>query len=51
MVVWIKMQLSMEVGLGPGDFVLVGDPAPLPQSPNSQFIQDSILTHWTQKST
>ena len=25
------MQLGMEVGLGPGDFVLDGDPAPLPK--------------------
>jgi len=24
----IKMPLDMEVGLGPGDFVLDGDPAP-----------------------
>jgi len=28
---WIKMALSMEVGLGPGHFVLDGDPAPLPK--------------------
>ena len=29
---WIKMKLGMEVGLGPGDIVLDGDPAaPLPQ--------------------
>jgi len=25
---WIKMRLGMEVGLGPADFVLDGDPAP-----------------------
>jgi len=25
---WIKMPLGMEVGLGPGDFVLEGDRAP-----------------------
>ena len=25
---WIKMPLGMEVGLGPGDFVFDGDPAP-----------------------
>jgi len=25
---WIKMPLGMEVGLGPGDFALDGDPAP-----------------------
>jgi len=28
---WIKMPLGMEVGLGPGDFVLEEDPAPTPQ--------------------
>jgi len=27
----IKMSLDMELGLGPGDFVLDGDPAPLPK--------------------
>ena len=25
---WIKMPLGVKVGLGPGDFVLDGDPAP-----------------------
>jgi len=28
---WIKMVLGMDVGLSPGDSVLHGDPAPLPQ--------------------
>jgi len=28
---WIKMPLGMEVSFGPGDFVLDGDPAPLPK--------------------
>jgi len=28
MAAWIKMPLCMERGLGPGDFVLDGDPAP-----------------------
>ena len=28
---WIKMPLGMELGLSPGDFVLDGDPAPLPK--------------------
>jgi len=28
---WIKMQLGMVVDLGPGDFVLDGDPTPLPK--------------------
>jgi len=27
----IKVALGMEVGLGPGDFVLDGDPTPTPQ--------------------
>jgi len=27
---WIKMKLSMQVGLGPGHIVLYGDPAPPP---------------------
>jgi len=27
----IKMSLGMELGLGPGDFVLDGDPAPPPR--------------------
>ena len=27
---WIKMKLGMEVGLGPGDFLFDGDPAPPP---------------------
>jgi len=31
MAAWIKMPLDMEEGLGPGDFVLDGDPAPLPK--------------------
>jgi len=33
---WIKMPLSMEVGLGPGHIVLDGDPAPLPQKGHSR---------------
>jgi len=28
---WIKMPLGMEVGVGPGDIVLDGDPVPLPK--------------------
>jgi len=28
---WIKVPLGMEVGLGPGDFVLDGDQPPPPQ--------------------
>jgi len=40
MAAWIKMPLGMELGLGPGDFVLGGDPASLPKrgrSPTPQF--------------
>jgi len=32
---WIKMPLGMEVGLSAGDFVLDGDPAPLPKKGRS----------------
>ena len=28
---WIKLPLGMEIGLAPGDFVLDGDPLPLPK--------------------
>jgi len=31
MAAWITMPLGMELGLGPGDLVLNGDPAPPPQ--------------------
>jgi len=31
MAAWIKMSLGIELGLGPGDFVLDGDPAVLHQ--------------------
>ena len=31
MAAWIKMSLGMELGLGPGDIVLDGDPATLPK--------------------
>ena len=32
---WIKMPLGTEVGLGPGDIVLGGDPAPPPKKGHS----------------
>ena len=36
---WIKVPLGTELGLGPGDFVLDGDPAPLPKKGhNPQFL-------------
>jgi len=31
----IKIKLDMEVGLGPGDIVLDGDPGPLPENGHS----------------
>jgi len=31
MAAWIKMPLGMEVGFGPGDFLLDGDTAPPPE--------------------
>jgi len=36
---WIKMPLGMEVGFGPGDVVLDGEPAPPPKEGRSpQFL-------------
>ena len=40
MAAWIKMSIGMELGLGPGDFVLDGDPAHSPKGgaePPPQF--------------
>jgi len=34
---WIKMALGMEAGLGPGHFVLDGDPAPPPRGTAPNF--------------
>jgi len=40
MAAWIKMSLGMELGLGPGDFVLDGDPAdPFPKGGRSPLPQ------------
>jgi len=44
---WIKMPLSMEVGIGPGDFVLDGDSAPSPDkrgTPAPSFRPMSVVT-------
>jgi len=44
---WIKMNLGMRVGLGPGNIVLDGDPAPLPQrgsAPNFRPI--TVVAQW-----
>jgi len=38
---WIKMPLGMEVGLGPVDIVLYGDPPPSPKRGRSHFLQFS----------
>jgi len=40
---WIKMSLGTEVGLGSGDFVLDGDPAPLPKRGQSPLNFGSFL--------
>jgi len=50
---WIKMALGMEVGLGTGDIVLGGDPAPLPKKggrarPNFRPI--FIVAKWVDES-
>ena len=37
MTAWIKMSLGMELGLGPGDLVLDGEPAPPPQKGGPNF--------------
>jgi len=42
---WIKMPLGMEVCLGPGDFVLDGDPAPPPQKGAEPLPQFSAHVH------
>jgi len=47
MAAWIKMPLGMELGLGPGDFVLDGDLAPLPQKgaePSPQIFGPCLLS-------
>jgi len=46
MAAWIKMPLGREVGFGAGDFVLAGNPVPLPrrgQSPLPNFRPMSIV--------
>jgi len=40
---WIKMKLNMEVCLGPGDFVLDGDPAPLIKGHNPKIFGPCLL--------
>ena len=47
MAAWIKMPLGMEVGFGPGDFLLDGDTAPPPEKgaqPPPQFSAMFIVT-------
>jgi len=45
---WIKMPLGMEIGLGPGDFLLDGDWAPLPKkgAEPPSFRPMSIVAKW-----
>jgi len=42
---WIKMPLGMEEELGPGDFVLDGDPAPLPKKGGAPLPKFSAHVH------
>ena len=42
---WIKMPLGMQEGLGPGDFVLDGDPAPLPKRRRSPGRSPQFSAH------
>jgi len=47
MAAWIKMPLGMEVGLGPGDFLLDGNPAPLPKKGTEpKFSAMFIVAKW-----
>jgi len=44
----IKMKIGMQIGLGPGDIVLDGDPAPSPQKRQSapNFRPISVVVKW-----
>ena len=53
MAAWIKMSLGMELGLGPGDFVLDGDPvalSPKGHSPPPIFGPYLFRPHWIEMS-
>jgi len=41
---WIKMPLGMEVGLGPGDIVLDGDPALPPPPQKNGTCEEALKT-------
>jgi len=47
---WVKMKLSVQVGLGPSHIVLDGDPAPLPAPPKGHsppnFRPISVVAKW-----
>ena len=43
---WIKMPLGTEVGLGPGDIVLDGDPAALKSGTAPNFGLMSVVAKW-----
>ena len=43
---WIKVLLRTEVGLGPGDIVLDGDPAPLKRGTAPNFWPMSVVAKW-----
>ena len=43
MAAWIKTSLGMELGLGPCDFVLNGDPAPPPKKGGGQNFRPMFI--------
>jgi len=46
---WIKMPLGMKVGLGPGDIMLDGDPAPPNTILCNIFVQNYYRQHCAQR--
>jgi len=46
MAAWIKMPLGMEVGLGPSDFVLDGNPTPPPKKGHAQPLTLGPCLQW-----
>ena len=43
---WIKMKLGTQVGLGPGDIVLDGDPAPPKEAQTPNFRPIFVVAKW-----
>ena len=47
---WIKMKLGIEVGLGPSQIVLDGDPAPPKSGTASNIWPMSVVAKWLDES-